>query len=149
LGPEVLKKMESYESGRSVLLEKMEELAQALDRLTTENRSTREWFKTRLQLLWESCTRQDQAIAESMNGILKQSEEMCLHIGLRNAGEKLEALLKVPADASTSSTLPFTVPTSSTTAEADFAMPDPPNKRPAPADEVPLVDNKRRKVGES
>ena len=141
--------MESYESGRSVLLEKMEELAQALDRLTTENRSTREWFKTRLQLLWESCSRQDQAIAESMNVNLKQAEEMCLHIGLRNAGEKLEALLKVPADTSTSSTLP--VPTSTTpTAEADFAMPDPPNKRPAPADDdVPLVDNKRRKVGES
>ena len=76
MAPEILKKLESYESGKSQLLERIEELSQAIARLTAENRSTREWFKTRLELLWESTSKWDEAIGEAMKGILEHAEEM-------------------------------------------------------------------------
>jgi hypothetical protein len=159
LAPDIFKKLESYESGASQLLEKIEEQSQAIARLTAENRSTREWFKTRLELLYESTSKRDEAIAESMKGILEHVEEMSRHIGLRQAGEKLEALLNAPTLAvpiPTLSSLPniraATPKTTSTpktptqTAEpSDTAQPS--NKRTA--DEIhDSSETKRRKVGE-
>jgi hypothetical protein len=153
LAPEVLKKLESYESGRSLLLERIEELSQAIDRLTVENRSTREWFKTRLQLLWQSTSQRDEAIGEAMKRILEHAEEMSRHVALRETGEMLMALLKVPVDAHppspdlTSPTLPK--PTSSpTTPSATLVIPGGGKKRTS-EEEGDSGSNKRSKVGES
>lgn len=157
LAPEILKKLESYESGKSHLLERIEELSQAIARLTAENRSTREWFKTRLQLLWESTSKRDEAIGESMKSILEHAEEMSRHIGLRDTGEKLEALLKDPRTFTliATPTLPLTLPAdpTPTLAATPKATPTPttPTDKPSskrPADESPGESNKRRKVGE-
>jgi hypothetical protein len=158
LAPEVLKKLENYESGRSHLLEKIEDLSQAIDRLTAENRSTREWFKTRLQLLWESTSRRDEAIGKAMKGILDHAEEMSRHVGLREIGTKLEALLKVPADANPcqtlippiplteTSTLPKTTP-KPTTPTAAHVFPEVEQSKKREAEEELYEGNKRRKVG--
>lgn len=150
--------MDSYESGNSELLEKIEELSQAIARLTAENRSTREWFMTRFQLLWESASKRDEAIGESMKSFLGHAEEMSRQIGLRETGEKLEALLKVPTPtpAIPVSTLP-TVPTlplpasraaTPKTALTPMTTPtgEPSSKRSA--DEDLGESKKRRKVGE-
>jgi hypothetical protein len=161
LAPEVLKKLENYESGRSHLLERIEELSQAIDRLTAENRSTREWFKTRLQLLWESTSRRDEAIGKAMKGILEHADEMSRQVGLREIGTKLEALLKVPADANpcqtliplipladpstTRPTLPKTTPKPTTPTAAHVPEVEQSNKRPA--EEEVNEGTKRRKLG--
>ena len=94
LNPEILKKLESYESGYRQQLEKMEELSQAIAQLSSENRSTREWFQTRLKLVWESASNRDEAIVEAMKNILEHAEEMTRYFALREVGEKIEALLK-------------------------------------------------------
>ena len=136
MAPEVLKKLENYESGRSHLLERIEELSQAIARLTAENRSTREWFMSRLQLLWENNTQRDGTTGEALESILEHAEEMSRHIGLREFGEKLAAFLKDPPDADVDprqTLLPFATrpppitprPTASTAGD----------KRPAEVDE--------------
>jgi hypothetical protein len=68
--------LESYELGKSQLLEKIEEQSQAIACLTAENQSTREWFETRLQLLWENTSKRDEAIGKSMKSILEHAKEM-------------------------------------------------------------------------
>ena len=159
LAPDILKKLESYESGNSQLLEKIEEQSQAIVRLTAENRSTREWFKTRLELLWESSSNRDEAIAESMKAILTHAEEMSLHVGLRQAGEKLEALLKDSSRPAVPTSTPPAVP--GTLAEGHAATPktttpkttptraaDSSSKRPADETSDSGSKPKRRKVGE-
>jgi len=91
LAPEILKKLEDYESSKCAQLEKIEELSQAIDRITAENRSTREWFGTRLRLLWEHNAKRDEKIGVAMHGILQHAKETAQHLGLR------EALLSSPA----------------------------------------------------
>jgi hypothetical protein len=97
LAPEILKKLEDYESSKCAQLEKIEELSQAIDRITAENRSTREWFGTRLRLLWEHNAKRDEKIGVAMHGILQHAKETAQHLGLREAGERVEALLSSPA----------------------------------------------------
>ena len=162
-------KLESYESGKS--LEKIEELSQAIARLTAENRSTRGWFKTRLQLLWESISDRDDAIAESMKGLLEHAEEMSRHIGLRETGDKLDALLKVPlppptstldtffGPRSTQKKPPVLIPTPlagpSTFNQSPAATPNTSTRKETPlttaekrqGDEI-FGEKKRRKIGE-
>jgi hypothetical protein len=143
LAPEVLKKLENYESGRSLLLERIEDLSQDIARLTAENRSTREWFMSRIQLLWESTGQRDATIAESLKSILEHGVEMSRHFGLREFGEKLRALLKDPLDEDPRQTrLPFTAKTT--------AAPETEAKSKKRVPEVVLEsNNKRRKVGGS
>lgn len=106
--PEIMKKLENYESGRSLLLEKMEGLSQDIARLTTENRSTREWLMNRLQLVWESAEQRDETTSEALKNIWEFAGEITRHIGLREFGEKLEALHKLPPMVdSRQTTLPF------------------------------------------
>ena len=156
LAPEVLKKLENYESGRSLLLEKIEELSQAIARLAAENRSTREWFMSRLQMLWESASQRDATTAEALNNILEHALEMSRHFGLRDIGEKLEALIKVPeSDVDPRQTLlPFGPMTSRTLPKPTLPKPTPkltavrgeeqPKKRGAT--DTPEGSHKRRKV---
>jgi septation ring formation regulator EzrA len=150
LAPEILKKLELYESGKSQLLEKIEELSQAIDRLAAENRSTREWFMSRIELLWESTSKRDEIIGESMKHILEHAQEMSRHIGLRETGEKLEALFKVPLAVTSSSALPVATPKATTPTPTLRATPKsttpPSGKRPA-EEEIP-GESKRRRVGE-
>jgi hypothetical protein len=72
----------------------MEELSQAIERLSSENRSTREWFQTRLKLLWESASNRDEAIVAAMKNILENAIGMTQNFALREVGEKIEALLE-------------------------------------------------------
>ena len=100
-----MKKLENYEPGRSLLLEKIEGLSQDIAHLTAENQSTREWFMSRLQLFWESTSKRDATMAEVLKNILEHVVEMSRHTGLQEFGEKLEAWLKVPADVDPCQTL--------------------------------------------
>jgi hypothetical protein len=150
LAPEVLKKLEIYESRNSHILERIEELSQAIARLAAENRSTREWFTSRLQLLWEKADQRDVAVADALKSILDHAKEMSAHVGLREFGEKLDALtfaLNGPVDPALP--IPSTLlPSSPTTSPADPGEPVSPvgvPKRPAEDD---IESRKRRKIGE-
>lgn len=130
--------MESYESGRSVLLEKIEDMYQAIDRLTAENRSTRVWFKDRLQSLWETTSRRDEVIARAMKGVLDQAEEMSRRIDLRDTGHKLEAMLKgLPADRRSPPFLPPN-PSTSTVLETATEVPDSATSKKRPPGDNPI-----------
>jgi hypothetical protein len=151
LAPDVLKKMESFESGRSVLLERIEEMSQAIGRLTSENRSTREWFKAQLQLLWETTSRRDEVIVDAMKGILEQAEETSRRFDLRDTGDKLMAMLSVPpADHHRSPpSLAPPIPSSSTPTATAPDVPDGESSNKRVADDEPIEpDNKRRKLHE-
>lgn len=135
------------------VLEKIEEQSQAIGRLTLENRTTREWFKSRLELLCESASKRDEVVGAAMKSILEQLEETSRHVGLRVIGEKMEALLnKAPVvnmlipnqlPKATPATLPDIIPEETL---PNFPDEEPSNKRPA---EGPLGENsKRRKVGD-
>jgi hypothetical protein len=93
LAPEVLKKLESYESRGSLLFEKMEELTEAFACLAAENRSTREWFASRIQVLYQIIGDRDEAAVEALKSILEQAEEMTRLSHVQELGEKLEGLL--------------------------------------------------------
>ncbi|KAF8814961.1 hypothetical protein BYT27DRAFT_7219071 [Phlegmacium glaucopus] len=93
--PNILKKLEDYESAASEQNEKIEELSQTVARLTQENRTTREWFDNRLKLLWETTNTWDENIGAAMRAIFEQVEETSQHVALHETGEKLDALLKV------------------------------------------------------
>jgi hypothetical protein len=62
LAPEIVKRLEDYESGRCQQLEKIEELSQAVARLTAENKSTRVWLESQLKLLWDHTSRNDEMV---------------------------------------------------------------------------------------
>ena len=137
-----MKKLENYESGRSLLLEKMEGLSQDIARLTTENRSTREWLMNRLQLVWESAEQRDETTSEALKNIWEFAGEITRHIGLREFGEKLEALHKLPPMVdSRQTTLPF-APSSTHPSQAL----SPKKRTTAQVDDGTVA--KRRKLGE-
>lgn len=142
--------------GNSLLLEKIDEQSQAIARLTAENRTTREWFKSRLELLWETSKKRDETIAAAMESIFEYSYEMSRHLALREAGEKLEVLLTgtiptqpIPTtvDATTSPAVPKSpTPPLMMTSLPEFPDDLPSNKRPGDDD---LTENKkRRKIGD-
>ncbi|KAF8799291.1 hypothetical protein BYT27DRAFT_7217923 [Phlegmacium glaucopus] len=93
--PDILKKLEDYESATSKQNEKIEQLSQTVARLTQENRTTWEWFDTHLKLLWETTNTRDENIGAAMRAIFEQVEETSRHVALRETREKLNALLKV------------------------------------------------------
>lgn len=144
-------------------------------RLTAENRTTREWFKSRLAQVWEMSRKRDEVIGEVMKNILENSEEMSRHLALRETGEKLEGLICCPSPTQPTQTQsipsPITrqkspTPPKSPTPLAPHKSPTPPPKEPSltllpqfpfpdpepsnkrPADEI-VENNKRRKIGES
>jgi hypothetical protein len=145
LAPDVLTKLENYESGRSLLLERIEELSQAIARLAAENRSMREWFMSRLQVLWENASQRDATTAETLKAILEHAVEMSRHVDLRNFGEKMEAFLQVPADVDPRQTRLSFAPPKIHPVQPKTTLS--PRKRGAEID--PEVVAKRRKVGES
>ncbi|KAF8798750.1 hypothetical protein BYT27DRAFT_7264614 [Phlegmacium glaucopus] len=101
--PDILKKLKDYESATCRQDEKIKELSQTVARLTQENRTTREWFDTRVRLLWENVNRWDEKIGAA-------------------AGDKLDALLKVPVG------LPY---------EESIPKPSTPTPTPTPASPTP------------
>jgi transcription termination factor NusB len=142
LAPEVLKRMESFESGSSVLLEKLDEMAQAVDRQSSEIRSAKEWFKGRFQLLSEN---HDEKMLKVMKGI-------------KDNAAKMDAILKLtPADHRRSQSplsLAPPIPQRSTPTATASVVPD--SERPVGelsnkrlADDEPIEpENKRRKLQE-
>ena len=156
--PEVLKKMEetqerleqSYETGKSEMLERVEELSQELARVSAENQSTRAWFRTRLQSLWDNNDRRDEATGNALKHIVDNS--VCQHVCcLREFGEKLDLFFKdspgraqTPLALTTRLSPPRTTsPPTTPTAVLDEAS----KKRPA-EDNDDSEAKKRRKVGE-
>ena len=132
MAPEILKKLEKYESGKSQELEKIEELSQAIAQLTTESQLTREWFTSQLQLFWEKVKNRDDQLGTAMQILLDHT---------KSVGERLEILMKIDRAA----TLPETTPTLPTF--PDFPDDEPSNKHPAEEELVNESSNKRRKIG--
>jgi hypothetical protein len=100
LAPEIVKRLEDYESGRCQQLEKIEELSQAVARLTAENKSTRVWLESQLKLLWDHTSRNDEMVGAA-----------------RKVGDQAVATSSMPttpqavATSSMPTTLPATTPT--------------------------------------
>ncbi|KAF8816190.1 hypothetical protein BYT27DRAFT_7248499 [Phlegmacium glaucopus] len=76
LAPKILKKLEDYESGRCQQLEKIEELSQAIARLTEENKSTRAWFESQLKLLWDHTSKHNKTVRAGMRKVREQAGDM-------------------------------------------------------------------------
>ncbi|KAF8809992.1 hypothetical protein BYT27DRAFT_7092814 [Phlegmacium glaucopus] len=91
LAPEILKKLEDYESGRCQQLEKIEELSQAITRLTAENKSTRAWFESQLKLLWDHANKHDETVRACMRKVGEQAGEMSQQV------DKPAAISSMPA----------------------------------------------------
>jgi len=106
LAPEIIKKLEDYELSKSAQLEKIEEMSQAIARLTAENRSIRQWVDGRIHVMWDQINRRDERIGIAMKKVLEHAEEMSRHLGLREAAEQLEGLLTVPVRSWDAQSLP-------------------------------------------
>jgi hypothetical protein len=158
LAPEVLKKLENNESGRSLLLEKIEdlsqakkieELSQAIARLTAEGRSTRELFISMLQSVWESISQRGARTSDALENILQHAVEMSRHDDLRGFAEKLEALVRVPDMMDPRQTLlSFGVPKHTSAAPKPTPNPGVDSKKRGAEDDLE-VGPKRRKVHDS
>lgn len=128
MAPEIIKKLEDYESSKSAQLEKIEEMSQAIARLTAENRSTRVWVESRMNHMWDQIDKRDLRIGVVMKKILEHAEETSQHLGLREAAERLEGLLKVPVrswDAQSVPTKTTSLPPTKTPVAPDLATPLP------------------------
>lgn len=138
-----MERLESYEAGRSHLLEGIEAVNRAMAQQNADNRATRELIMNKLFLFWEKAGERDMQTTEAMRGFFQEGVDMARHAGVDAWLEKMHALLKVPPlvaplDPVPRSSLSNTIPTGPENVA--------PNKRPAEDDDE---NRKRRKVGES
>jgi hypothetical protein len=159
-------------------MERIEEMSQAITRLTEENRASHLFFESRLKLLWENVNQRNERIGAAMRKFLEHAEETSRHLGLRDAASHLEDLLKVPVLAWNTESVPtktipppttssiqlttilppflphserveYTSPTGTTTG---LTVPEgydgAPSSNKRSADAFPGESNKKRKIGE-